>query len=264
MSNSTQSSDLSEVFDISIGKICGYYQVEEGRVRSKLEPLAAHFQNYCEMAFSTDGFEFITTGTGIDFMNEVSRYALSCGLSVETVNLFAKCFEQFPDAHLGIKFSFGEKMVLPTIYVRSMTRIDKSFDFLQKHIADIESLKEAMHENQIMYGLGFTEKQGQPYIKTYSINSLETGHDKTQLGFISHRLQAGKLLNEYKTYLPDIALPQIYEDYPSIRQLTEFLIHDMKYKIAGHIGAFYQDDKISSYKIYIEKIGGIPTDFSAQ
>lgn len=59
-------------------------------------------------------------------------------------------------------------------------------------------------------------------------------------------------------------LPSFQANRPRLNDLVMFLIEKMDYIKAGHIGILHENDKAVEYKIYVERIGGIETDFSAQ
>jgi|GEM_PF-4139317 len=260
-------SDRTLGFADSITAISRFYHIDASSVIGRLSTFTKYLENYWEMAFTTEGFEVITAGVGQKLSEKIVSTASTAGLSPSTISLFQKCYQAFPTAFIGIKFSFSnEDSPLPTLYVRAKTELESGMTFIEQNLQEdeVRALKLAFVDHKILYGLGFTEKNQKLYIKTYSIQDVQIEKSQARSGFISHRLSGGQLLNEHKVYLPEVSLPEIYESYPKLRTLTDFLSKEMHYGIAGHIGALYQNGKVTEYKIYIERTGNIPTDFSAR
>ena len=102
------------------------------------------------------------------------------------------------------------------------------------------------------------------YLKTYTIENVDAGNKETVPGFVSHRLHQGTLSREHKTYLPEVSLYNFQPEVEPLKALRDFLLFQMHYSQAGHIGMLHLAEELTEYKIYVERMGGIPTDFSAR
>lgn len=267
MKPQTLNPPFQTVFEEEISAIANFYNLESQTILQTIMPLLPWLENYWEMVFATESLEIITAGKGPDFAEKVATAALHQGLSTETVNLFLQGCQAFPEVIYGIKWCFSaSQKTLPTIYIRTKTEIKSGLNFLENHLpaADIQVLKSALQENKTLYGLGFSEKHAALYVKTYTIENVVSGKNEVVPGFVSHRLHQGQLSKEHKTYLPEVSLYEFQPEVPALKNLRDFLLFRMQYSQAGHIGMLHQEEVLTEYKIYVERLGGIPTDFSAR
>lgn len=254
-------------FTEELTKIADYYCIPQLQIEKSISPIIKDFDNYWEMVFSEYDFELITANKGVKFIDRVCKTALHYDLQQSTIDLFIKCTCAFPDAIIGIKLCFSKhKKLEPTLYVRTKTDKEVVFQFLKNHLttSNISKLKNALANNKIFYGLGFSEKEEDLYLKTYVIEEVINSNGELITGFISHRLHQNNISKEHKEYLPEVSLSDFKTNNQSLSLLVEFLTHKMKYTTAGHIGMLYSNDSIKEYKIYVERKGGIPTDFKAK
>ena len=267
MKQLTLDTPFATVFETEISAISAYYGLPETAIQQTAKPLATYFEHYWEMVFSETSFELITAGTGTAFVEKISQAARQQGLSEETIALFRSCQQTFPDAICGLKFCFAaDRQPEPTLYVRTKTNVPEVLTFLgQNHsILTVKLLQQALSHSKILYGLGFSEKQGQLYLKTYTIEAIKGENSTETTGFVSHRLWNGQVDREHKAYLPEVSLYSFAPEEAGLKKLQQFLLHEMNYATAGHLGMLYQNGKLTETKIYVERVGGIPTDFSAR
>ena len=253
----------------SIGR---FYALDGSKVREVVGSMKFNLGNYTEIVFTATGFELITAGKGDEFSKKINAIAGSHGLPLTAAGLFLECAASFPSAILGIKVCFDKRSASPSVYVRTKCSMNEGYDFLQQNkstIGDIGPLKERLRNNKVLYGLGFFGSNGALGIKTYTIDEVGTlfpevtGEKKTP-GFVSHRLVGGKVLTEAKEYLPEIRLAEFQAPSARWKNIIAFLRNDLGYETAGHIGLLHDEERQAQYKIYIERTGGIPTDFSAK
>jgi hypothetical protein len=205
MLTSARNTTIRSVFDEEIEKICSHYDVSKFQCDKLIYPLKDAFENYWEMVFAPSNFELITAGEGSAFAQRILDVASLAGLSGKTLWLFFHCHLAFPSAITGIKICFSkEEKIAPTLYIRVKSGVKEVLSFLKKHLSDeeITVLQSSLSNNSILYGLGFSEKKGLPYLKTYTIGEVETNAGEKIAGFISHRLSGQELSKEHKTYLP--------------------------------------------------------------
>lgn len=267
MKTQTLNLPFASVFEEEITAIANNYGLNQEAIISTIQPVKTWFESYWEMVFAVNNFELITAGNGSDFAQKVAVVALNQGLSETTVSFFQQCCAAFPEAIFGLKLCFSRTgKVAPTIYVRTKSAIQPGFDFLNQVLstAEMEIMQAALSKNNTLYGLGFSEKNGQLYLKTYTIEDVETAGHKTIPGFVSHRLHGHQLSKEHKTYLPEVSLKEFCPEDIPLKDLRDFLLFRMQYMQAGHIGMLYKNGQLAEYKIYVERVGGIPTDFSAK
>ena len=254
-------------FREEVSAIAGHYGVSPKRVFSVVEPVEAQFELYWEMVFSSEGFELITAGKGSELRRNLKAVALHHGLSPDTVGLFEACSEVYPDVIIGIKLPFSQVVSdAPTVYVRTKAPKESVLGFLGSRLTKdaINGLEKVLVQNKTVYGLGFSEKDGRLYLKTYTIENVTTANGHIGEGFVSHRLSGRTISKEHKEYVPDVPLSEYRTDNARLKTLRDFLVNEMGYTHAGHIGALYENDAFSDYKIYVERTGGIPTDYAAK
>jgi hypothetical protein len=250
-----------------IDKIATFYGFSHEQIDEVISPLSEFFQEYYELVFASEEVELITSGKGELFAGKIIESALRAGLTHKSVDFFTACHLHFPEVVTGIKFRFSKKgSLIPALYVRVKCKMEEAMPFLRKQFSseELKPLCEALKGNTILYGLGFSEKSGEGYLKTYTIGEVENENGEKIQGFISHRLSGNQFAREYKTYLPEVILSDFKTQNHVVQNLIYFLVHGLSYTKAGHIGILHRDNEADEYKIYVERIGGIPTDFSAR
>lgn len=253
--------------ETEIEKIAAFYGFSREQIDEVISPLSEFFQEYCELVFASEEVELITSGKGELFAGKIRESSLRAGLAQKSVDYFTACHLHFPDVVTGIKFRFSKKGIQPpALYVRVKCKMEEAMPFLEKQFPseELQSLCDALKENTILYGLGFSEKRGEGYLKTYTIGEVENENGEKIKGFVSHRLLGNQFAREHKTYLPEITLSDYKTENHVVQNLIYFLVHELSYTKAGHIGILHCGNEADEYKIYVERIGGIPTDFSAR
>jgi hypothetical protein len=267
MKAQTLGASFKSTFERDIKRICLFYELSYSQIKALIAPLSKHFEKYWEMVFTENGFELITAGEGKVFANEIAQTALQGGLDEKTAELFLKCASTFPESVVGIKLAFStRKKLAPTLYVRTKTYLKDVIQFLKSNLPQSEfaGLERILSPNNILYGLGFSEQKRSLCVKTYTIGEVTSSDGEIIRGFISYRISSDALLKEHKTYLPKSDVLKFETENSKLTKTLHFLSETMNYNGAGHIGALYKNDVISEYKIYLELVGGIPTDYMAR
>jgi hypothetical protein len=138
---------------------------------------------------------------------------------------------RWPDAITGIKLELtgGE----PTLYIRPVSPWAEGGEW----VAGVPPAR-------TLYGLGF---QGD-IIKTYAL---------APAGFVSYRIANGEVLEEHKDYRADVAWDAIA--WPDDRWAAlGALGRALGFRTAGHVG----QTTAGTRKLYVERVGAIPTDRS--
>ena len=184
---------------------------------------------YAEWVLGRDAFAIVTLG-------EVTTLA-PLG-SATAAARFRAAAARWPDAITGIKLGPQEE---PTLYIRPVCPWDEGVAWLAGEIGAVAT---RIPPSRTLYGLGF---QGE-LVKTYA---LAPG------GFVSYRIAGDELQREHKAYRADVAWDAI--DWPDPRW-TEIaaLGRTLGFRNAGHVGETSDGER----KIYVERVGGIPTDRS--
>ena len=250
-------------FQKELDSIADWYSYS-GRLPAKL--LEQHFHTYLELTFQPDRYEIITGGTGRHCCESFVKIAkLYGGIGEETIEWFISAYQAFPDSILGIKLPVDriDHAASPTLYVRSKCSRDTVFTWLLDcgmSAGVLNALAESMKDNNCFYGLGFTESEGRTLVKTYTIDQV----DAATTGFVSYRIHDNKILPVRKEYLPEVPIDEFQPPTSRWAELVDFLESIMNYRTAGHLGYEVDRHGISHLKIYVERIGAIPTDFEAK
>ena len=126
------------------------------------------------------------------------------------------------------------------MYVRPTCAWSDGVAFLAAHGIDASAVPGA----RTLYGLGF---QGD-VVKTYAL---------TPDGFVSWRIDASGLREDSKLYRAEVAWDEL--DWPDARWARiGALGRELGFARAHHLG----ESSAGERKLYVERIGGIPTDRS--
>jgi hypothetical protein len=224
-----------------------------------LEALAPHLEGYAEMVVAEHGLEVITGGIGSNLATELARLAAGRGAPGITTAAFVACERAFPERMLGLKLCFGPPHAPPTLYVRTLAPRALAIDFV-RHLPGIApaaaALDRALAENSTVYGLGFSSRQEELVLKTYTIADVSALGAGARPGFVSFRVSGGELRRETKRYLPDLPWSELPPWYRDVRQ-------HVPVERVGHLGVVEVDGSPPDVKLYLERIGAIASDFSA-
>jgi hypothetical protein len=231
------------------------------RVARLFGPLLAR---YAELVLSEGGFEVITGGVGGDVERRLGEIALALGSSRATVDAFRACARAFPGAMCGVKAPVGpldRASAAPTLYVRTMAPRDEVLAFVARFdgfAAHVGALRALLAETRVLYGLGFCELAGETALKTYTIGDVGGAP-----GFLSYRVGPGGILREHKRYLPDVPLASVRGQSPAMSGVLA-LARALGYARLGHVGVAEEDGRPPVTKLYVERVGAIPTDLEAR
>jgi hypothetical protein len=192
----------------------------------------AALDRYAEWVLGRDGFALVTLGDAASLAAEGSATAAA---------RFLGAAARFPAAILGAKID-PRRHDEPTLYVRTVCPWDDGIAWLSRALElDLSRVPPA----RTLYGLGF---QGE-IVKTYSLAGD---------GFVSWRLDRGGLLGEHKEYRAEVEWSAIR--WPDARwaQVGD-LGRALGFRTAGHVGTSSGSGEL---KVYVERVGAIPTDRS--
>lgn len=240
------------------------------RVLDEIRPWLAR---YAEVVITESGFELITGGRGPDAQRAMANVGHRRGLPASVTALFRSLADLDNEAMCGLKIPFGSADAAPTLYVRCMLDLDVARATLEDALAsapdlelDLEELASALAGNHVLYGVGLTFSAADGLIlKTYTLRNLDDSfHEQTGTGaapgFLSLRFCRRGLHEEHKRYLPEVGLHELELADPGWARTLDMLRGELGYDVAGHVGRNSVGDTPGPYKIYVERIGAIPTD----
>jgi len=169
-------------------------------------------------------------------------------------------------AMLGLKLALDGADTLPTLYVRTKTSPAAVLPLLMPLLTleELASLRQSLQQNTILYGLGFTGRDAL-VLKTYVIQDLRAffpAHLAASTpGFVSYRVAEGALQSACKYYLPDVDLASWTPPTARLATICRTLVAEADLCLAGNIGVH---SGTGEYKIYVEQVGAIATDFAAR
>lgn len=187
---------------------------------------------YAEWVLARDAFAVVTLGEAAT----LARLG-----SPTSASRLCSAAARWPDAITGIKLDPTGREE-PTLYVRTLCPWTEGIAWLEREVGVIAT---RLPPSRTLYGLGF---QGD-IVKTYAL---------APDGFVSFRIAGEQLQREHKDYRADVAWDAI--DWPDSRwTAVATLGRALGFRTAGHVGESSGGER----KIYVERVGGIPTDRSA-
>jgi hypothetical protein len=186
---------------------------------------------YAEWVLARDAFAVVTLGEAATLARLGSPASASRLISAAA---------RWPDAITGIKLDPTGREE-PTLYVRALCPWTEGIAWLEREVGPVAA---RIPPSRTLYGLGF---QGD-VIKTYALAAD---------GFVSFRIAGETLRREHKDYRADVAWDAI--DWPDRRwTAVATLGRALGFRTAGHVGESSGGER----KIYVERVGAIPTDRS--
>lgn len=236
------------------------------RIEQAAEDVASHLADYAEFVFGEAAFELITGGCGPAKARSLARLATRYGLPPRAVAAFEALAAHFPEAMLGLKLAIEAGPTMPTLYVRTKTSTAAVLPLLQQILTagEAASLAQTLTHNSVLYGLGFTGLAA-VVLKTYVIQDLRDFFPaqvpEPTPGFVSYRIEAGTVRPDCKYYLPDVNLETWAAPTARWATIRRALLAADDLHVAGNIGVH---SGTNAYKIYVEQVGAIATDFAAR
>ena len=228
-----------------------------------LDAMAPHLSTYAELVVTEHGIEVITGGVGDETAGSLARIGIEHGVSPETSAAFLACARAFPGRMLGLKLCFAPSRPGPTLYVRTLAHRGEVLAFLSRlrEVASaLNALDQRLEGNRTVYGLGFSAHDGALAVKTYSLADVALLGSAARPGFVSWRVAGGALLREAKRYLPDLEWAEL--------PVWPALAREVRARVAcdrvGHLGVIESTGGAPEVKLYLERVGAIPTDLSAR
>ncbi|MGI4867804.1 MAG: hypothetical protein ACRYFZ_28060 [Janthinobacterium lividum] len=242
------------------------YPALASRIEQAALDFAPHLGDYAEFVFGETGFELITGGCGPAKAEALADLATCYGLHPRAVAAFEALAAHYPEAMLGLKLALEPAGTMPTLYVRTKETIAAALPLLQQvlTVKEAGSLRQTLRHNSVLYGLGFTG-QAAVVLKTYVIQDLQAffpAHVSAATpGFVSYRIEAGAVQPDCKYYLPDVDLASWQPPTGRLAAICRALLAVPDLRVAGNIGVH---SGTNAYKIYVEQVGAIATDFAAR
>lgn len=239
--------------------------VDPGELERALSALAPLLGGYAELVVAERGVEIITGGVGASVAEALAGIAASCGAPAATREAFLACAAAFPSVMLGVKVCLGTRstpFVPPTLYVRTFApraRVLRFLASIPETAPAQRALADALAGSATIYGLGFSSQGDALATKTYTIGEVAPLGTEARPGFVSYRVVGGVLSKETKRYLPDLA----WQDVPAWAKDAAEARSRVACDRVGHLGVI-EGPQGAQVKLYLERIGAIPSDFSAR
>lgn len=218
-------------------------------VEGLLAVLAPFLPSYLELALDDDGFEIITGGR--DVASELERAAADLGLGAPARAAFRLVASRAPHAMLGLKLDAAGRAP-PTLYHRAMLPLGEGLALLGELgipapvRADVGA---RLAPAETLYGLGFTTSRGALRVKAYVLDDVAG-----RVGFRSVRATADGVEADERRYEAEADAARAGLD--CARRAARAL----HVSVLGHVAR----SPGRGAKVYVERIGAIPTDTSAR
>lgn len=227
-----------------VRRVAAEYGLDASR---EVASLGGFFESYLELALTEGGFEIITGGVGC--AHALAEAARDHGLGAEAREAFLRTDLRFPGAMLGLKVAVGLS-AKPTLYHRTMTPVEDALAHLRT-LAPLApftvDLARAVGNAKTLYGLGFTEVRGAMRLKTYVLGNVDGS-----VGFRSVRVGPEGVEPDVREYVPDAPGDDA--------TLAGIAGRALDVRVFGHAAR----SEGRAPKLYVERVGAIPTDFSAR
>ena len=228
--------------------------------------------SYAEIVLAESGFEILTGGKGC--AEELARAAAGFETSAASIDRFLTCDATFSGRMLGLKVAVGAGGgTSVTLYVRLLAELRTALTFLQRIGCAPAGFSECLAPARTVYGLGFFSRGADSGLKTYTVTDLTQAPFRAVLGgldlswprpgFTSHRVADSVVLHETKVYLPDVDVGALTATTPRWREILSFMPGLFA---AGTctVGISARPGAPPEMKLYIERLGAVPNDFSAR
>lgn len=218
-------------------------------VEPLLDHLAPFLPTYLEIALDDGGFEIITGGRGV--AAPLERAAEALGLARPARDAFRLAAARLPDAMLGLKVDAAGRAP-PTLYHRAMLPLDGGLALLAAIGLPpdvVAALAARLAPARTLYGLGFSTADGSLRVKTYVLDDVAG-----RVGFRSVRATPGGVEEDERRY--EAGADPGRTDLDAARRAAR----DLDASVLGHVAR----SGSRAPKVYVERVGAIPTDVSAR
>ncbi len=237
-----------------------------------LDDLTPHLATYAELVITKNGLE-ILTGTYGD-VNALATIALKHGALPEAVDAYVKCSQAFPEKEKALKICFGSDANKPSMYIRTKAPMRDGLSFLES-LSVLESIftsvQKLLQRHETMYYIAFTSRgeENALCLKTYHIGNTTTLKDQKkcgqdELGFVSYRVTTASVEPETKHHATHVAWDDVMVRDERWKEILHFAEHIMGYKEMSYFGVVKRPAQPDELKLYVERIGAIPTDYDAR
>lgn len=237
--------------------LASFYGVDRDAVDSVLDSLGAQLDEYAEIVLCEEGFELITAGHGRSVFESFAQTVRCRGASDRVIAAFRLVHEALPDRIVALKLCLGGEPDAPSCYVRTMVGLSAGVSLLSGleevglHCA---ALTERLRQSSTLYGVGFSGRETLR-LKTYTLSV-----DEMTTGFTSHRIDVKGLHDFPKRYEREVGWSSIRRSSSKWARVLDFAARELGYREAGHVGTWTRADAASTFKVYVERIGAIPTE----
>lgn len=218
-------------------------------VEPLLALLAPFLASYLEIALDGGGFEIITGGRGV--ARELAGAAAALGLEAPARDAFLLAASRAPEVMVGLKVDAAGRSP-PTLYHRAMLPLGEGLALLGDVGLPIHvrgALAGRLAPARTLYGLGFSTAAGALRVKTYVLDDVDG-----RVGFRSVRATAAGVEVDERVY--EANADARAAELGCARRAERAL----GVSVLGHVAR----SPARGAKVYVERVGAIPTDISAR
>ena len=217
-------------------------------VRALVATLAPFLGSYLELALDDGGFEIITGGAGIAFAQPLADAAAVLGLAAPARTAFLAAAVAYPNAMLGLKVDAAGRSA-PTLYHRTMLPLDEGLRLVAGCLPGVAAEVAArLAPARTLYGLGYTMLGAELRMKTYVLDDVAG-----RVGFRSVRATAHGVEDDDRRYEAEAPVD-------ASLSIARRAANALGVKVLGHVARSAR----RGTKVYVERIGAIPTDVRAR
>jgi hypothetical protein len=257
-----------------IHALIDFYELDQAAVDRVVAELVPYLHRYAEIALTARGFEILTGAKEDHAAAALGSIARRHGALEPVIEAFLACDAAFPGRMLGLKVCFGPDASAPTLYHRMMAPKEEVFAFLasvQPAASAVPALRRALAASRLVYGLAFIPVGSEVGLKVYTIGDVRSdladvasAAPKSEDGFVSFRVAHGRANVEIKHYLTDVPWDDLRVDGDRWPALIAFARSSLGYEKAAYLGLLEVEGQTPELKLYVERIGAIPTEYQAR
>lgn len=249
-----------------IRALAAFLGLDRARVDQALRDLEGLLATYAEVVLTGGGLEVITGGRGREAAARLAETARRHGAPAVALGAFESGVAAYPDRMAGLKLSLGPTAAGPSLYLRTLCPLGEGLDFLRS-LPDAApaapALRRILGRSRTLYGLGFFGSRFGLGVKTYTVVDVAAdpvlGPGRRVPGFLSHRVEGGRLTGRFRRYVPEVPFERLSALPRDLAPAVKYAAGTLGYAAAGHVAL-----GPGGVKVYVERKGAIPTDFSAR